>query len=150
MNRIDFPSYPFKIKQENSRPVIFDPVRRIWVHLSPEEWVRQNFLQYLLQIKGYPASLIAIEKELVLGDLTKRFDILVYDKDHQPWLMVECKAMEIALGGKVLDQILRYNLSVPVRYLVITNGAYSFAFERNAAGMDALKELPDWNVAPDC
>lgn len=149
MNKIDFPAYPFRIKQEKGRPVIFDPLRKLWVHLSPEEWVRQNFLQYLLQTKGYPASLIAIEKEIALGELIKRFDILVYNRDHQPWLMVECKAREVPLDGNVLDQILRYNLSAPVRFLVITNGNYSFAFERGSSGLQQLNELPAWETATD-
>lgn len=144
MNKIDFPSYPFKIKRENGLDIIFDPLRKSWIRLSPEEWVRQNFLQYLLQVKGYPAALIAIEKEIMLGELSKRFDILVYDQAHKPWMMVECKAMEVALNEKVMEQILRYNLSTPVRYLVITNGSYSSAFERNESGLHIIRELPVW------
>ncbi|MBC8034342.1 MAG: type I restriction enzyme HsdR N-terminal domain-containing protein [Chitinophagaceae bacterium] len=140
--KIAFPEFAFRIKEENEKEFIFDPFRHCWLRLSPEEWVRQNFLQYLLQVHKYPASLIAIEKELMLGELVKRFDILIYNKDHQPWMMVECKAMDVELNKKVLDQLLRYNLSIPVRYLVITNGSYTFAFERDSAGLTMLNELP--------
>lgn len=143
MMKIEFPQHAFKIKEEADKEMIFDGFRKLWVRLSPEEWVRQNFLQYLVQIKKYPASLIAIEKEIVLGELIKRFDILVYDKDHKPWMMIECKAMEISLNEKVLEQVLRYNISVPVPYMVITNGSYTFAFERGKGGMLMLEELPE-------
>src|SRR5688572_14788705 len=119
---INYPEPAFRIKQESGKDLLFDPLRKKWIILTPEEWVRQNFVQYLLQVKNYPASLVAMEKKIKLGELTKRFDILVYDNDHRPWMMIECKAREIRLEPKVLDQVLRYNISVPVRYLVVTNG----------------------------
>lgn len=141
--KIEFPKYPFRIKGEQGKEVIFDPLRKCWIRLSPEEWVRQNFLQYLIQIKQYPSSLIAIEKEMMLGELVKRFDILVYNKDHKPWLMVECKAMDVELNKKVLDQVLRYNIAVPVEYMVITNGSYTAAFGKKGTGLEILEELPE-------
>lgn len=143
MIKIAYPAFPFRMREENGRELIFDELRKAWVRLTPEEWVRQNFLQYLVQVKNYPYTLIAVEKELQLGDLKKRFDILVYDASHTPWMMIECKAMSVPLNEKVLHQVLRYNLSAPVSFLVITNGLYVAAFERNASGLHPLNSLPD-------
>ncbi|MEI9943045.1 MAG: type I restriction enzyme HsdR N-terminal domain-containing protein [Chitinophagaceae bacterium] len=95
-----------------------------------EEWVRQNFIQYLIQVKKYPSSLIALEKMIELGELKKRFDILVYDTDHKPWMIVECKASSVELNETVLHQLLRYNISMPAEYLIITNGEYSYGWQR--------------------
>mgnify|MGYP003519550589 CR=1 FL=1 len=139
---INYPEPAFRIKTENSRNLIFDSLRKKWVVLTPEEWVRQNFVQYLLQVKNYPASLIALEKEIKLGELKKRFDILVYDNKHQPWMMIECKAGEVKLDEKVLEQILRYNISVPVEYIVITNGAATYAWQRQTNNFELIDELP--------
>jgi hypothetical protein len=104
--------------------------------------VRQNFIQYLLKIKNYPSSLIAVEKEIQLGELKKRFDVLVYDSSHQPWMMIECKAAEVQLDDKVLQQLLRYNISVPVSYLVITNGNATYAWSRQNGSLQRLTEIP--------
>ena len=82
---------------------------------APEEWVRQNFLQYLLQVKDYPAALVSIEKEIRVGEMRKRYDIVVYDRGTQPWLLVECKQTSIVLGRDALDQALRYHIQVPVQ-----------------------------------
>ncbi|HNR16180.1 MAG TPA: type I restriction enzyme HsdR N-terminal domain-containing protein [Chitinophagaceae bacterium] len=130
------------MKKEEGREFIFDQLRKKWILLTPEEWVRQNFVQYLLQVKKIPAALIAIEKEIQLGELRKRFDILVYSKDHQPWLMVECKSMEVKLDNTVLEQLLRYNVSVRVSYLVITNGTDCFAWQRKEGTLLQLEEIP--------
>lgn len=142
MVRIEYPEHPFRLKKELEKEFIFDELRKIWVRLTPEEWVRQNFLQYLLQVKGYPASLIAVEKELWLGELKKRFDILVYNAQHRPWLMVECKSTEVPLTEAVLQQVLRYNIAVPVDYLVISNGHYHAGFVKKDGGLQAIDALP--------
>lgn len=149
MIKIEYPPYQPKIKEEQGpqgsakKEFIFDEFRKRWVLLTPEEWVRQNFLQYLTQIKKYPASLIAIEKEIKLGDLKKRFDILVYDGDTKPWMIVECKEMNVELNKAVLDQVLRYNISLNVPYLVITNGAYCMAFNLKESQVSELDMLPN-------
>jgi hypothetical protein len=143
MIKINYPKYQPKIKNENNKELIFDEVRKRWVILTPEEWVRQNFLQYLTQVKKYPASLIAVEKEIQLGDLKKRFDIVVYDKASTPWMIIECKEMSVDLDKKVLDQILRYNITLQVPYLIITNGGYCMAFECINNQLEELTELPD-------
>ncbi len=142
MIRIEYPDHPFRTKQEEGRHFIFDELRKIWLRLTPEEWVRQNFLQYLLQVQQYPAALIAVEKEIKLGELKKRFDILVYDQHHQPWLMVECKSTDVSLDESVLQQVLRYNISVPVPYLVITNGHYCAGFAKQGTQLQPLSALP--------
>ena len=145
MASLQYPSFPFRWRENGGRRQIFDETRKRWVAFTPEEWVRQNFLQYLLQEMNYPATMIAIEKELRLGELIKRFDILVYDNNHKPWLMVECKSMEIPLTEEVLHQVLRYNITIPVPYLVITNGTISYFFEKRSGKLEMLEQLPAWS-----
>ena len=142
MIKIDYPPYQPKIKKENKKEFIFDEFRKRWVVLTPEEWVRQNFLQYLTLIKKYPASLIAIEKEIKLGELKKRFDIVVYDSYTKPWMIIECKEMNVPLDRTVLDQVLRYNINLQVPYLVITNGSYCMAMTFEKDKMVELDTMP--------
>jgi len=141
---INYPAPAFKTRQEDGKDFIFDALRKKWILLTPEEWVRQNFIQYLLQEKKYPASLIAIEKEMQLGELKKRFDVLIYNKDHQPSMMVECKAPAVPLDSKVLEQILRYTISIPVAYIVITNGEFTYAWQKIEDRLDLLQDIPVW------
>src|SRR5215510_4005408 len=122
MLTIKYPEPDFRIKKENDKDWLFDPIRKKWLVLTPEEWVRQNFVQYLIQVKKYPAALIAQEKLIQVGELKKRFDILVYNDHHQPLMMVECKAPSVPLTETVLHQLLRYHIAVPTGLLVITNG----------------------------
>ena len=91
--------------------------------LTPEEWVRQNFLNYLVKKMDYPGALMSIEKEMNLGELRKRCDIVVYTREAEPWMIVECKEMGVPLNNTVLEQIVRYHIALPVPYLVITNGS---------------------------
>ncbi len=142
MLKIEFPPYQPKIKRVNDKDFIFDEVRKRWVLLTPEEWVRQNFLQYLIFVKKYPASLIAVEKQIRLNDLKKRFDIVVFDQNSQPWMIVECKAMDVPLDKTVLDQVLRYNASLRVQFLVITNGSYCKAFMATDSSFKEMDEFP--------
>ena len=142
MIKVDFPTPSFRIKEEEGKEVIFDDLRKQWVRLTPEEWVRQNFIQYMLQVKEYPAAFIGIEKEIALGELRKRFDLLLFDRNHQPWMMIECKAMDVELTEKVLEQIVRYNMSVPVNYMVISNGTYTYAWVKTENRLISIAELP--------
>ncbi|MDB5211067.1 MAG: restriction endonuclease subunit [Sediminibacterium sp.] len=141
MTRIEYPPFDFRIKKEQEKEWIFDEIRKQWVRLTPEEWVRQNMLQYLLQVKKYPASLIAIEKEISLGELRKRFDILIY-RDAKPWMIIECKEMNASINLKTLEQILRYHITLPAKYLVITNGSYCFGFEKREGQFFEVDEMP--------
>ncbi|MEP7258213.1 MAG: type I restriction enzyme HsdR N-terminal domain-containing protein [Flavitalea sp.] len=144
MIKIDYPLYEFRMKKEEEREFIFDEIRKTWLRLTPEEWVRQNFVQYLLQVKKYPSSLLALEKRIQVGEMSKRFDILIYDAGHHPWMMIECKSMEVVLREDALRQALRYNMAIPVPYLVITNGIYCMAFHKNDNGLESIAELPEF------
>lgn len=139
---INYPQPAFRMKKEEGKEFIFDSLRKKWILLTPEEWVRQNFVQYLVQMKGYSSSLIAIEKELKLGELKKRFDVLVYDNNHQPFMMIECKAAEVKLDETVLEQILRYNISIPVEYIIITNGGQTYAWQRRNQRLELIDDIP--------
>lgn len=141
MIKISYPPYQPKIKRLDSKEMIFDEVRKKWVMLTPEEWVRQNFLQYLVQVKQCPPGLIAVEKEIWLNDVKKRFDIVVY-KNEIPWMIVECKEMDVPLDSKVLDQALRYNMVLQVGVIVITNGSYCYGFDVTQNNPSSLNELP--------
>ena len=122
MIRLNLPEYPMKIEQEDDATWIFDPIRKKRVVLTPEEWVRQHFVQYLLHEKEVPQSLVRIEMGLRLNQLKKRGDIVVFDRSGRPVLIVECKAPDVKLDQKVFDQVARYNLALKVDYLIITNG----------------------------
>jgi type I site-specific restriction endonuclease len=92
----------------------------------------------------YPSAFIALEKEIMLGELKKRFDILIYDQNHKPWMIIECKAKTINLNDTVLQQALRYNLSLPVPFLVITNGQYTYGWEKIGVDLKLMAEMPSW------
>jgi hypothetical protein len=143
MIKVDYPEPAFRMRKESEKRFLFDPLRKKWLLLTPEEWVRQNFVQYLVQVMKYPATLIALEKVITLGELKKRFDILVYDSQHQPWMIVECKEMNVKMDEPVLQQALRYNISVPVRYIIITNGTNTYGWERDGE-LKMLEALPPW------
>jgi hypothetical protein len=144
MIKVNYPEPVFRFKKEDEKELIFDLIRKQWIVLTEEEWVRQNFIQFLVQEMKYPAALIAVEKEIQLGDLKKRFDILVYDKDHKPWMLVECKAGEVKADEKVFEQVLRYHISVPAEFLVITNGHYTYAWQKTSEGLREVLQMPLW------
>ena len=144
MIKIEFPDVKFQTRKENGTNLIFDQYRKIWIVLSPEEWVRQNVLVYITQTKLYPSSLIAIEKEFLLGELKKRCDIVVYDRSAQPWMIIECKEMNAPLNSKVLDQVLRYHIALPATYLIITNGQYCYGFEKRVGRFYEIQSFPEF------
>ena len=141
MIKIEFPLKPFRLRMENGAEQIFDASRKRWLVNTPEEWVRQNMLQYLESL-GYPSSLTAIEKEIFLGELKKRCDIVVYDRSANPWMIIECKEMNVKLNSDVLDQVLRYHMSIPCPYLVITNGSHCFGFTKRRGELLEINEFP--------
>ncbi|HEY6503952.1 MAG TPA: type I restriction enzyme HsdR N-terminal domain-containing protein [Chitinophagaceae bacterium] len=144
MINIHFPEPSFRRKKESGKEYIFDPLRKKWLLLTPEEWVRQNFVRYLIEVMQYPSALIALEKEIWLGELKKRFDVLVYNRDHQPWMIIECKAETVTLNEETLQQALRYNITVPAEILVITNGNYTFGWQKKEGRLHMINELPEW------
>jgi hypothetical protein len=137
---LKYPPFAVRVRNGNNETSIFDPIRKKWFILTPEEWVRQHLLNYLVTEKKYPASIIAIEKEIVLNDLKKRFDVVIYNKQKEPALLIECKAPYIELDNNVIEQIQRYNLTLKAPYLMITNGVSDMTFNQN----NNIIELPDY------
>jgi hypothetical protein len=153
---INYPKYAFKIRPneaENNGGVaknqvidqvknqIFDPFRKKWVILTPEEWVRQNILQYIHQICNYPASLIAVEKSIQLGELTKRFDILIYKQD-KPWMIIECKEANTPISDKTISQLYQYQQVLNAEYLIATNGHETVGAQIITGKLHALQNFP--------
>lgn len=122
MQHLNFPSYSFRFKSNENKSLIFDEIRKKFVVLTPEEWVRQHTVHYLLSEKKYPQSHINVEKQLQLNDTVKRYDVVVYNKDGSIFLVVECKAPSIPITQQTFDQIARYNLILKAEYLMVTNG----------------------------
>jgi hypothetical protein len=144
---LNFPNYNFRIrKKENDTHEIFDKVRKKFVALTPEEWVRQNLLEFMMEEKKFPLSLLAIEKQLILNNTQKRTDVLAYNNKLQPLLIAECKAPEIKLDIHTLTQALRYNLVYNVSYLVITNGLdhYFFYKDETNTGWKQGEDFPSY------
>ena len=135
-----------KVKKEGKQTMIFDPLRKKYLVLTPEELVRQAFVQYLINEKDYPKSKFGIEKGLQVIDLAKRYDLLIYNEKFQPALLVECKASKVDITEKVFEQIARYNLSIKVKYLVVTNGikTYCCRIDYETQKFSFLKKIPSW------
>jgi hypothetical protein len=142
-----YPEPDFRMKEENSRRYIFDTQRKIWLILTEEEWVRQNFLAALIKNHQYPSSMIAIEKEISLNGLKKRFDILVYDLQHAPWMLVECKAPAVELNERTLQQALLYHQAIPVQYIIITNGTQTVGWIKQDGRLQLISSMPSWMSA---
>lgn len=140
---IQFNQYNFRIEEREGAQCIFDEVRRKWVVLTPEEWVRQHILHYLIRQKGYPKSLIAVERGIELNGLQKRCDVVVFNTDGKPVMIVECKAPDEVVNQKVFEQIARYNLKLRVKYLWVTNGSYNFCCKLSDT-IILLEEIPTW------
>jgi hypothetical protein len=144
LKELTLPQYSYRISGNEGSQTIFDPIRRKYVRLTPEEWVRQHFAQYLIREGNYPPGLMKIEGTIRLYSLKKRVDILVYDRTAQPVLMVECKRPDIPLDEEVLGQITTYNMQFKVPYLVVTNGMTNRAYK-----MDYLtKVCPELSLIP--
>lgn len=124
--QLNLPAYDFKTAKKEGRSVIFDSLRRRWVKLTPEEWVRQNFIRYLVEERQFPGSLIAIEHSLRLNRQDFRADAVVFSTAGKPLLLVECKAPEVKITQKVFDQVVRYNFEFRVDYLLVSNGLTHF------------------------
>ena len=144
MIKIDFPPHNFKTKKQGSIEKIFDQFRKKWYVLTPEEWVRQNMLIHLTKSLMYPASLFAIEKEIGLGELKKRADIVVYNYEGHPWMIIECKEMNVPLGESTINQALLYHSRLSVGYLIITNGSYTYGFEKKDDRFQNINKFPDF------
>ncbi len=144
MINIAYPKFDFKIKQRDNKEIIYDEIRHSWFILTPEEWVRQNFIQYLIQTKKYPASLIAVEKEIAVGELRKRFDLVIY-KNDQPWIIVECKQMDVQLSHNTISQVLSYNSKIQAKYIAVTNGNNTVLWQIELDKIIDANAFPDWD-----
>lgn len=141
---MSLPAADLRLRKLEQRTQIYDAFRKRWVVLTPEEWVRQHFLHYLHFHLRYPANLIAVEKSLTLNGLSKRADIVVYDRKLQPWMLVECKKMDVKLDQSVFDQAARYNLVMNVPYLLITNGMQLLAALVSNGSAEFIQDLPEF------
>lgn len=146
MDKLNLPEYQFRMKMENGKPLIFDGVRKRFVALTPEEWVRQNFIQYLKTEKKYPESLMAVEKQITVNKMLRRFDLLVYLRNGQPHLIAEFKAPNVKITQETFDQVVRYNMALRVERVIVSNGLQHFACQIDYANNSFayLPEIPEF------
>jgi len=146
MQKLNFPVYNFKYKNTENKPYIFDIIRKGFYSLTPEEWVRQHMIHYLIQEKKYSPQLIAIEKQLNINGLKRRFDIVVFNKKLQPHILIECKAPTVPISQKTFDQANQYNWLLKAPFLILTNGLKHYIckidFEQNK--YQFLTEIPEF------
>lgn len=145
---LNLPTYAFTLREDRGKAMIFDPLRKKYVRLTPEEWVRQHFVQYLVQDLGTPAALVAIEAGFTYQGMARRADVIVHDRQGQPLLMVECKAPSVPISQGVFDQVARYNKIVGARYLVATNGLdhYACVLDHAAHTYHFLDAIPPYEA----
>lgn len=148
MQQLNFPIYKFRFKNSENKVAVFDEIRKKFVILTPEEWVRQHVVQFLLQEKKYPKSLINVEKILKINGLTKRYDAVVFNNDGSIFILIECKAPEIKITQTTFDQIARYNMTLNAQFLMVTNGQnhYFCQMDYKNEKYQFLKELPDYTT----
>lgn len=146
MQNLNFPAYSFRFKNSENKVSIFDDIRKKFIILTPEEWVRQHTVQFLLQEKKYPKSYLNVEKLITINDISKRYDIVVFQPNGEIFLLIECKAPEVTITQKTFDQIARYNLKLNAKYLMVTNGLnhYFCQMDFEKEQYIFLKELPNF------
>ena len=146
MIKLNFPSYTFRFKNSENKVAIFDEIRKKFVVLTPEEWVRQHVVQYLLVEKKYPKSLINVEKLVKVNGLNKRYDVVVFQPNGEIFMLIECKAPEVAISQETFDQIAQYNLKLNAQYLMVTNGLNHYFCQMDFENEKYvfLKEAPDF------
>jgi len=146
MKKLNLPEFPAKLKQaDGGKVLIFDIIRKKYVQLTPEEWVRQNFIYYLVNFLDYPKSLIKVESGLKYNRLLKRSDILVFNRDVEPLLLVECKSSDLKITQDVVDQAAVYNRSLKAKYLLVTNGIQHLCWKISDDGNQLLEEIPRYD-----
>lgn len=145
MKSLNLPPFEYKVKKQNGQVWIYDVIRKRYVMLTPEEWVRQHFIHFLIERKGYPAQLIAVEKEILVCGLKRRFDLVCYDRRANPYLIVECKAPSVTLSQVVFDQAFQYNLSIGSPFCRYHERVYTFLWRSFGDGKFCmLPEIPDF------
>ncbi|WP_228236010.1 type I restriction enzyme HsdR N-terminal domain-containing protein [Allomuricauda sp. M10] len=147
MQPLNFPKYEFRIKNSQNRQYIFDGIRKKFVVLQPEEWVRQHLLHFLIFTKNFPKSLINVEKQLTVNSLKKRYDVVVFNPDGSIFLLVECKAPEVKIDQSTFDQIARYNYQLKANFLLVTNGLehYCCEMDHEHEKYRFLEDIPDFS-----
>lgn len=147
MQKLSFPVYSFRFKNSENKVSIFDEIRKKFILLTPEEWVRQHVVQFLLQDKKYPKSYINVEKLIKINDLSKRYDGVVFQPNGEIFLLIECKAPEVPISQQTFDQIARYNLVLKAKYLMVTNGLNHYFCQMDFENEKYvfLKELPEYS-----
>jgi hypothetical protein len=144
---IDYANLSLKLRNDEKGSFVYDPVRRKWLVLTPEEHVRQLTISYLTQTLKYPVSLLAVEKNIKVGGLNKRFDIVVYSRNHQPWMLIECKAPEVPVSEQTLYQLLNYQNVVQCKYWLLTNGHQTYCADAcNIEDIKWLSSLPAYDL----
>lgn len=146
MIKINFPKEQPRLRDNKGLKEIFDSIRKKWLVLTPEEWVRQNIICFLLMKKNVPSSLVSVEKKIKLGELKKRYDIVVYNRQTLPWMIIECKEMSVRLSENTMQQILRYHISIPSKYLIITNGSHCYGFEKRNGQLIEMNDFPEFDL----
>ena len=146
MKQLQFPSYSFRFKNSENKVAIFDEIRKKFIIVTPEEWVRQHVVQFLLQDKKYPKSHINVEKLLKINGLNKRYDVVVYKPDGNITILIECKAPGVKISQSTFDQIARYNMTLNADYLMVTNGLnhYFCKMDYQNEKYDFLTDLPEY------
>jgi len=146
MQKLDFPSYSFRFKNSENKVSIFDDIRKKFILLTPEEWVRQHTVQFLLQEKNYPKSYLNVEKLIKINDIYKRYDIIVFQPNGEIFLLIECKAPSVSITQETFDQIARYNLKLKAQFLMVTNGVNHYFCKMDFENEEYvfLTELPDF------
>lgn len=144
MLKLNLPECDLTIRSLKQSKQIFDVIRKKYVELTPEEWVRQNLIQYLITGKNYPANYFSVEKQLKVYNYTRRTDVVIYNNELKPWMVVECKAPTVELDEGVLYQATKYNTELGANYLLISNGMQSFIFEYENESINQLKDFPDY------
>lgn len=142
--KLDYPSEKPAIKTVEGKELVYCILRKRWLSLTPEEWVRQNFILHLLHGKQFPLSLMAAERQIRVGEMNKRFDLLVFDREGKPYLIVECKEMNVPLSESVLLQVLNYNMKLKAPFLAVTNGSFCAVFRNTPSGFAACSGLPQY------
>lgn len=143
MLELTLPAFDYKVKKQSGAVMIFDVIRKKYVVLTPEEWVRQHVVHYLTEVKNVPVALLAIEREIDLYGLRRRFDVVAFDREGKPWLLVECKAPTVPLTRQVFDQAFRYNMTLEAPYVAITNGVKHYCGRIDPArGFVFLEDFP--------
>lgn len=146
MQKLNFPSYSFKVKNRENKRYIWDIIRKKYILITPEEWVRQHTIHFLIQEKNYQAMWMSVEKQFAVNGQHKRADIVVYDKNLNPFIIIECKAPNIKITQETFDQIARYNLSLNAKYLMLTNGLQHYYCEMDFENETYifLEGIPDY------